>query len=206
MNPCSESTGPKIVHRGKFFQVSIFLWIDFFPFLPVTFSKFKICQYTTKYVVATVLRKGKIITIDLILRLIMALRFTLGGFPQFTGISRVSRKAETNSCLLIASIIVGTLDVAFTSLKWNIVHKGQIKPKADWRAIDSPKKQTNKQTICFVCFFAFHSKQNKFIFWENLWLPNPAFCFIWPLELVTKSQLVEIQMKTPKFIKATTIL
>ena len=38
--------------------------------------------------------------------------------------------------------------------------KGQIKPKADWRAIDSPKKQTNKQ-ICFVCFFAFHNKQNK---------------------------------------------
>ena len=80
----------------------------------------------------------------------MALRFTLGGFPQFTGISRVSRKAETNSCLLIASIIVGTLDVAFTSLKWNIVHKGQIKPKADWRAIDSPTERTNKCVLFFA--------------------------------------------------------
>ena len=41
------------------------------------------------------------------------------------------------------------------------VTKGQIKPKADWHAIDSPKKQTNK--IHFVCFFAFLSKQNKFV-------------------------------------------
>ena len=33
--------------------------------------------------------------------------------------------------------------------------KGQKEPKADWRAIDSPKKQTNK----FVLFFATtHSK------------------------------------------------
>ena len=46
------------------------------------------------------------------------------------------------------------------------VTKGQIKPKADWRAVDSPKKQTNK----FV-FFAVKSKKAKirsFVFWENL--------------------------------------
>ena len=35
------------------------------------------------------------------------------------------------------------------------IPKGQIKPKADWRAVDSPKNQTNE--------FVFHSKQNKFI-------------------------------------------
>ena len=40
--------------------------------------------------------------------------------------------------------------------------KGQIKPKADLCAEDSPKKQTNER-ICFVCFVAFHSKQNKFV-------------------------------------------
>ena len=34
--------------------------------------------------------------------------------------------------------------------------KDQIKPQADWRAVDSPKQ------ICFVCFFAFHGKENKF--------------------------------------------
>ena len=33
--------------------------------------------------------------------------------------------------------------------------KDQIKPQADWRAVDSPKQ------ICFVCFFAFHGKENK---------------------------------------------
>ena len=37
--------------------------------------------------------------------------------------------------------------------------KDQIKPQADWRAVDSPKQ------ICFVCFFAFHSKQIKSFRW-----------------------------------------
>ena len=37
--------------------------------------------------------------------------------------------------------------------------KGQIKPKADWRAVDSPKKQTNE----FVLFaFLQISKMQKF--------------------------------------------
>ena len=35
-----------------------------------------------------------------------------------------------------------------------IPHKGQIKPKADWRAIDSPKKGTNKFVL-----FAVKSKE-----------------------------------------------
>ena len=54
-------------------------------------------------------------------------------------------------------------------------------PKADWGTVDSPKKM-NKQ-ICFVCFFAFHDKQNKF-FWENLWRAQTAFGFIWPLSIL----------------------
>ena len=47
-----------------------------------------------------------------------------------------------------------------------ICHKGQIKPKADWRAIDSPKKRMNE-----FGFFAMKSKEatkNKihpFVFW-----------------------------------------
>ena len=49
-----------------------------------------------------------------------------------------------------------------------LLSKGQIKPKADWRAVDSPKKQTNK----FV-FVTLKSKKVKktssFVhFWENL--------------------------------------
>ena len=39
--------------------------------------------------------------------------------------------------------------------------KGQIKPKADWLAVDSPKKGTNKFVL--FAFFAFHCKQNKFV-------------------------------------------
>ena len=53
--------------------------------------------------------------------------------------------------------------------------KGQIKPKADWRAADSPKKQTNE--FVFVAFLLFTAKKKKerncsFVFWENLRRPN----------------------------------
>ena len=51
--------------------------------------------------------------------------------------------------------------------------KGQIKPKADWHAVDSTKKRMNK----FLFFFAMKSKKAKkqiglFVFWENLWRAN----------------------------------
>ena len=36
--------------------------------------------------------------------------------------------------------------------------KGQIKPNADWRAVDSPKKQTNE----FVMFANTANKTNSF--------------------------------------------
>ena len=36
--------------------------------------------------------------------------------------------------------------------------KGQIKPKADWRAVDSPKKRTNK-----YFFFCCEKQKNKFV-------------------------------------------
>ena len=39
--------------------------------------------------------------------------------------------------------------------------KGQIKPKADLCAVDSPKKRM-KEFVLFA-FFAFQGKQNKFI-------------------------------------------
>ena len=38
-----------------------------------------------------------------------------------------------------------------------IPDKGQIKPKADWRTVDSPKKRTNE----FVCFCLKKEKSNK---------------------------------------------
>ena len=78
-----------------------------------------------------------------------------------------------------------------------MIVKGQIKPKADWHAVEAPKKQTNKQTnelICFVCFFAFLCKQNKFVrflgestkssscFWFYL-------TFIYPISLVNGDKI-----------------
>ena len=64
------------------------------------------------------------------------------------------------------------LSVNPSGLRNGKVTKGQIKPKADWRAVDSPKKQTNKfvsfaflhftanKTNSFVCFFtsSFHKE------------------------------------------------
>ena len=50
--------------------------------------------------------------------------------------------------------------------------KGQIKPKADWRAVDSPKKGTDE----FDLFALKSKKANKtnlsIVFWENLWHAN----------------------------------
>jgi hypothetical protein len=50
--------------------------------------------------------------------------------------------------------------------------KGQIKTKADWRTVDSPKKRTNE-----FGFFCREKQTNKkqicsFLFWENLWCAN----------------------------------
>ena len=61
--------------------------------------------------------------------------------------------------------------------------KGQIKPKADWRAIDSPKKMNER-----ICFFAInlkyfrtvkHKKTNSFVrFLEESMARQSAFGFI----------------------------
>ena len=49
-------------------------------------------------------------------------------------------KSDINVTCTIVSVIL-----------WNFFDKGQIKPKADWRAIDSPKKQTNANDFFFFC-------------------------------------------------------
>ena len=67
-----------------------------------------------------------------------------------------------------------------------MLFKGQMKPKADWRAINSPQKQTN-EFVLFAPFF--HSKQTIFIFWENLWRTNPVFGFIWSLALQIEPEI-----------------
>ena len=48
-----------------------------------------------------------------------------------------------------------------------IVHKGQIKPKAYWRAMDSPKKRTNKfiEISSFKYFRTVKQKETNWFFW-----------------------------------------
>ena len=53
--------------------------------------------------------------------------------------------------------------------------KGQLISKADWRAIDSPKKRKEE----FVSFAFFQIR--PLVFWENLRRANLLFSFIWPL-------------------------
>jgi hypothetical protein len=74
--------------------------------------------------------------------------------------------------------------------KTNRVAKEQIKPKADWHAIDSPKKRTNEfvsfamivrkylkleiETSSFKYFRTVKQKKKigSFGFWKNLWRAN----------------------------------
>ena len=59
-----------------------------------------------------------------------------------------------------------------------MVPKGQIKPKADWRAVDSPKKRTNEFVLfAFLLFTA--NKTNSFVrFLGESMTRQSAFGFI----------------------------
>ena len=43
-----------------------------------------------------------------------------------------------------------------------LLSKGQIKPKADWRAVDSPKNRTN-EFVLFAFFYFTANKTNSFV-------------------------------------------
>ena len=54
--------------------------------------------------------------------------------------------------------------------------KGQVKPKADWRAVDSHKKQTN--LFCLLFCFSQKTKQiHSFIFWGDSVARQSCFRF-----------------------------
>ena len=65
----------------------------------------------------------------------------------------------------------------FMSKEKKISIKGQIKPKADWCAVDTPKKQMN-EFVLFVFLLFTAKKTNLFVFRENLRRANSAFGFI----------------------------
>jgi hypothetical protein len=56
--------------------------------------------------------------------------------------------------------------------------KGQIKTKADWRAVDSPKKRTNEFVLFAFFLFTANKTNRSFIFLENVRRANPAFGLI----------------------------
>ena len=59
--------------------------------------------------------------------------------------------------------------------RWAIRIKGQIKPKADLRAVDSPKKRTNKFVLfAFLLFMAKNPNSFVCFFGESMARPN---CF-----------------------------
>ena len=58
-----------------------------------------------------------------------------------------------------------------------IIPKGQIKPKADWRAVDSSKKRTNE----FVFFCREKQKSKNWRIYCVPIRPQSAYGFIWPL-------------------------
>ena len=56
--------------------------------------------------------------------------------------------------------------------------KGQLISKADWRAIDSPKKRMD-EFVCLLFYSSWQTNQIRpFVFWENLQLANLLFDII----------------------------
>ena len=75
---------------------------------------------------------------------------------------------------MIDLTVTGFADAVSLSLQ-RVGGKGQIKPKAYWRAVDSPKKQTN-EFVLFAYLLLTEIKTNSFVrFWgESTGRPN---CF-----------------------------
>ena len=59
-----------------------------------------------------------------------------------------------------------------------MVSKGQLISKVDWRAIDSPKKQTDKFVLFDFLLFTANKSNSSVHFWENLLHANLLFGFI----------------------------
>ena len=80
------------------------------------------------------------------------------------------------------------VDVLRKQVRFLAVSKGQLILKADWHAIDSPKKRTDDLFFFFLLFYS--SRQTNqirpFVFWENLWRANLLFGFILPLPDASK--------------------
>ena len=91
----------------------------------------------------------------------------------------------------------------------NVPTKGQIKPKADCRTVDSSKKQTNE--IVLFAFFAFQSKLNKFVrsFFGRIYRAPilPKFCLnakrwlLFTISLENKIDINRLNFLRPKYKK-----
>ena len=69
--------------------------------------------------------------------------------------------------------------------------KGQIKQKADWHAIDSPPKRTNKFVLFAFFLFTANKTNSSVCFLEESMVRQSAFGYIWPLALAQPLLLSE---------------
>ena len=77
--------------------------------------------------------------------------------------------------------------------------KGQIKPKADWCAVDSPIKRTNDFFFAFLLFTAI--KTNSFVrFLGESTAHKSAFGSIWPLSVMKMWSDLPFSKKTRKLL------
>ena len=88
-------------------------------------------------------------------------------------------QSSNSSCILH---LQWKVSIYWKTWRLDLAAKGQIKPIADCRAVDSPKKRTNER-IWFFAFLTFMAKKaNSFVRFlgeSTAW--KSAYCFIWPL-------------------------
>ena len=77
-----------------------------------------------------------------------------------------------------------------------VASKGQIKLKADWQALDSPKKQTDEFVLFAFLLFMATNHIRLFVFWKNLRRSNLLFGFI--LLLLPQPSILQNQGKTTR--------
>ena len=67
------------------------------------------------------------------------------------------------------------------------LHRGQIKPKADWRSINSLKKRTKKKFFSFLCHEKQERKKNRSFLFGRIYCGH--ICFQFYLTFVSSKRL-----------------
>ena len=96
----------------------------------------------------------------------------------FRNIIQIKKVIKTirSPCLVCSTLATEKICWPFQGLFVFVVFlemtKGQLISKADWRAIDSPKKRTGEFDLFAVKSKKANKTNSSFRFWENLWRAN----------------------------------